>query len=190
VLRRIFQSPVTSTTLLVLLLGYITLDMLGMRPFGLQVDYQKAGTWGDLVGGVAAATAVIIAVRSFATEAGRLEAERRRDRLTELTAIYAWLEPRLDSQTNTRLWLLRFENQVRVPIYHWSVEFAGVKKGALRSEELGPIRPGASELVVDDLVDLQPVDQPGFTFEFVDKEGTTWHRGENGDYWELGRDLP
>ena len=189
-LRRVLQSSVTSTTLLVLLLGCVTLDMLGMRPFGPVIDYQKAGTWGDLVGGVAAAAAVIIAVRSFATETGRLDAERRRERLNELTAVYAWLEPRLDDQTDKRLWLLRFENQVRVPIYRWSVEFEGIRKGTLRSQELGPIRPGASELLVDDLVDLQPVDQPALTFQFVDREGTTWRRGENGEYWEIGRNLP
>jgi hypothetical protein len=133
---------------------------------------------GDFVGTFGSAVAVIVAVGSLVSEQHRFEGERRRLDIDQRTRIYAWLEPR-STDSGYRVWLLRFENQTSVPIYEWTVEL-GSPDLQLRSDTLGPIRPGASELQVTSLAGTPVGSEPKLTLEFVDSAQVRWRREPSG----------
>jgi hypothetical protein len=138
-----------------------------------------------MTGSLASATAVIVAVTSLTAERRRYQDETRNQRIEQQTRVYAWLEPRLRESTSTRVWILRFENQTRVPIYDWTVRMHGSSDAVLSSDELGPIRPGASDLELSSLAMRASGQEPRVTLEFTDVEGTRWQRAYNGTCIEI-----
>ncbi|MEV8634889.1 hypothetical protein AB0395_24860 [Streptosporangium sp. NPDC051023] len=177
--RRVLSSAWLSVTLLVLLLLSLSLQFWGLTLVGTRVDHDSAGSWGELVSGVASAVAVIVAVGTFASGQRRLEQEREAVRVAELTRVYCWLEPRLDHGSR-RVWVLHFENHTSMPIFSWRVVIESEPAVVLSGEKQGPVRPGATDLRVQALEGRGEETQPSLAFEFHDANGGKWRRSAHG----------
>jgi hypothetical protein len=177
---RIWRSSWLTASLLVALVLLLALQLWGLRMFGTTIDYARAGTWGDMTGSLASSAAVIVAVAGLTSTRRRYEQDARASRVEQQTRVYSWLEPRLRQNNDKRVWILRFENQTQVPIYEWKILLSDNSDATLSSSDLGPIRPGSSDLEISSLRAVRPGKEPKLTLEFVDVEGTRWRRMPNG----------
>jgi hypothetical protein len=183
-----WSSPWATTALLTICLLLLSLQFWHLSLFGSSVDYEHAGTWGDMISGVASAFAVIVAVGSVAAEQRRSAEERLKARVQELTSVYCWLEWGVSDGTHT--WIIRFQNETRVPILRWQVRMSpvsGSQSAALifASSALGPIRPGSSEILIDELSGTAPEFQPSLDFAFMDPSSAYWRRSADATLTSL-----
>jgi hypothetical protein len=173
-----YNSPWTTTVLLIVCLMLLSLQFWHLSLFGSRLDSQVAGTWGDMTSSVASAFAVIIAVGTVAVEQRRSARERTEARVRELTQVYCWIEWGLASD-HTHTWVLKFQNETKVPIFKWLVHISpvpGAGKVVLSSSAYGPIRPSSTEMLVDELSGTAPELQPSLDFDFKDPSGSCWRR--------------
>ena len=87
-----WSSPWATTTLAVFCLLLLSLQFWHLSIFGSRINYQDSGSWAEMIGGIASALAVIVAVGSVANEQRRAAEERQAARVQELTSVYCWLE--------------------------------------------------------------------------------------------------
>src|ERR1022692_3352015 len=176
---RIWSSPWVATSAVVAALLLLSMQLWHISLFGPAIDYKLSGNWAEMIGGVASALAVIVAVSSIAAEQRRATEEKTAARIQELTRIYCWLEWGVGSDRK-HAWVLKFQNENRVPVFKWQVQIDGVVSVYFESSHYGPIRPDSSEILVNELAGVAPDQQPSIVFDFIDPSGACWRRPAEG----------
>lgn len=183
-LRRVARSRWLTGTLFVLLVLNLGLQAWGLELFGTHIDYTRAGTWGNMVSGVASAVAVTVAVRSFAAQDDRYRADKADEKEKEMTSVYAWIESRraLGDGDPKKHWYVGLDNQTRAPIYEWAVHVAASSESPERCiscTNAGTIRPGVSTLFVKD-AESANYSLARVSVRFKSFDGRFWLRDEGG----------
>jgi hypothetical protein len=165
----------TALASIVLLNGYGLLVVPGL------IDHTRAGSWGDLIAAFGTVGAVSVALYSSLREAQKTR-ELARELLFEKrlakTRVYAWLEPEHTNETYN--WKIRLRNDLDAPIYNWVVDLADSQSDA-RSEDLGPIFPGSTNLIVKSLRGRSPTQMPRIMLRFESPDGQWWQRDDRGE---------
>lgn len=169
--------PIMASLFLVLFLLSISLHIWDLKPWGKIIDYQKSGSWGDLISGIGTLAAALVAYWGIYLESRRARAAEEAIERRLNTQIFCWLEPR--ETGDSRDWLLCFENNTGIPIYNWSVTLVGKEK-TISSTDFGPLRPKSSQLRIEELSGMQHVSIPPIRLTFTDPVGLTWTRTEEG----------
>lgn len=146
------------------------------------LDYNRAGNWSDMISGLATTVAVSLSLLGLWNERRRRMAEDRASSDREITQVYMWLTPRQTAESVT--WYVSFRNLTEGPIYDWSIFLEDFNKRFV-SQELGPIRPGDTELLIEVLRGVQPEKYPKATLRFKTSDGRAWMRSIHGKLSEL-----
>jgi hypothetical protein len=172
------RQPAVSLVLLVLVLVLLSLNLWDLHLVGDGVDYQRAGTWSEMLAGFGTTTAVVVSLATVLADRRRRVAERDEERVRYATQVYAWLHPKLSG--TERKWFLHFENRTGIPIYQWRVQLVDDPEHVC-SNAYGPIRPLESNMELQHLLGRPHSDMPRLELLFEATEGAgAWIRESNG----------
>ncbi|MGY4319215.1 hypothetical protein [Bradyrhizobium sp. JR3.5] len=168
----------------VLLLLFCSLMLGTLNYWGIQlgvIDYQKFGSWGQVVSGSATFLGVMTALASLLWQSGKNRKEQEQKSIDEQTAVYFWLTSQVLKEEVTdvvigRLWDLEIQNLTKSPIYVWRVE----AEGRLLVDTQRPILPSQNTFNVPLLDDRDPSLVPEPVMYFMSREGGYWKRSATG----------
>lgn len=183
VVARMWRSATCRWLLLAGLSWSLLLHAWGLRPWGPEIDYTRAGTLGQWVSGIGSLCAVLVAVRSFVEGRRQIEEKARAEEEARLTGVYAWLSLVYDGAGEAGRWQANFNNTTPIPVYFWILRVEGLAGTHFCHLKSGPILPGvmARDVPVD-TGDLAP--DPGrvarTALTFCDIKGRVWLRDHDG----------
>ncbi|KRP88624.1 hypothetical protein AOQ73_27845 [Bradyrhizobium pachyrhizi] len=165
-----------------LMLG--TLNYWGIR-LGA-VDYQKFGSWGQVISGSATFLGVMTALASLLWQLEKNRKEQEQKSIDEQTAVYCWFTSQVVREEVTdvvrgRQWDLEIQNLTKAPIYVWRVEVEG--RPLLDTQR--PILPNQNTFNVPLLDDREPGQVPEPVLYFMSREGGYWRRSATGSLTAL-----
>ncbi|MHC1948337.1 hypothetical protein IF803_28675 [Bradyrhizobium sp. UFLA06-06] len=175
----------------VLLLLFSCLMLVTLNYWGIRlgaIDYQKFGSWGQVVSGSATFLGVMTALVSLVWQFGKNRKEQEQKSIDEQTAVYFWLTSQVVKEDVTdlvrgRQWDLEIQNLTKAPIYVWRVE----AEGRPLVDTQRPILPNQNTFNVPLLDDREPSQIPEPVLYFVSREGGYWRRSATGSLTALSQ---
>jgi hypothetical protein len=169
--------------LILSLLYLVLLNRWGIRLWEAPLDYQRFGTWGEAIAGLATTGAVIVALATLLWQRAAQRSSDLSRKLEAETAVFHWLTSKEvrdeENKLISRLWDIRIHNSTVAPIYQWKIDFSSVPDH-LCSRIKRPLLPGENVFNLPFLDDMEPSNMPEPALAFQGISERYWVRSASG----------
>jgi hypothetical protein len=170
-LLRLFVSWPAALVLWITVVSLVSMELWGLRLFGVRFDYLRAGTLGQWIAALMSFAAVSVALWGNYLSQIRYETDKREKDDDELSDLSAWTEICVEAESSS-YWAVVFWNRTSYPIYAWDLAIEGAP--TLNSSVLGPLIPGENRFRLNSEISTQQRISLPCRFTFTDRKGRIW----------------